>query len=83
MSARRVKRDYGPVGSLAQQMRPECSECLAPVEWLGLGDAVDVLGVDLVNEFLGRLNWDGEVELDFWRCVKCGNAGALSAPVFE
>jgi hypothetical protein len=77
MSARRVKRGSGPIGALSEVVRGSCTDCGGPVEWLGLGDAVDVLGVDLVNEFLDYLDWDGEEDLDFWLCPGCGTVGVL------
>lgn len=78
MSARRVKQvEYGPLGTLSGVVVPSCRDCGGSVEWMGLGDALDVLGRDLVNQFLDYLDWDGEDELDFWVCPACGACGAL------
>lgn len=66
-----------------RQMRPACSQCGAPVQWLGVGEALDS-GAD-VNGFLDRMDLppaqlDG---LEFWRCVRCGEVGCLGGIEFE
>jgi rubrerythrin len=48
---------------------------------MGLGDAVDTLGVDQVNGFLDQMQGaitDDDV-IEFWRCRKCGHIGALAS----
>ena len=69
-------------GLLQHMCRPSCPLCSGSVFWMGLGQAVDTLGVDQVNEFLNQLagaTVEGD-ELDFWRCRKCGHSGVLAAP---
>lgn len=81
-SAKRSVLEYEPVNPFARMMRPSCSECSGPVQWMSIGEALDVLGVDGLN----RLFPDGfedpdEVELDFWRCRSCGNSGVLGPAI--
>jgi len=47
---------------------------------MGLGQAVDKLGVDQVNGFLDQLLGaiTDDDELDFWRCRRCGHTGVLA-----
>ena len=62
-------------------VRPRCSRCSGAVLWMGLGDAVDTLGVDQVNGFLDQMQGaitDDDV-IEFWRCRKCGHIGALAS----
>jgi hypothetical protein len=66
---------------LAQLVRPHCPECSGALEWFsGIGAAADGVGVDLVNQFLEMLGVSADSDgLDFWRCRKCGEIGALAS----
>jgi hypothetical protein len=71
----------GALGAVRQIVRPKCPACSGAVRWMGLGDAVDMLGVDQVNEFLDEMQGaitDDDV-IEFWRCRKCGRVGALAS----
>lgn len=72
-----------PVSSwMSQLVRSSCSACSGPIQWMGMGEACDLLGFKLVNEFLdmlGNPNTD-VVDVDFWRCRKCGHSGVLVDP---
>ena len=76
--------EYEPSG-FARLARPACSQCSGPVEWFGIGDACDDLGLDQVNAFLDRLgsfDWSEEgPDLEFWRCRACGEMGMFANPV--
>lgn len=73
------RRNYGPVGALSEVVRRSCRGCGGPVEWLGLGGAVDDLGVDLVNELMDRLGgfMGPDDDPDFWVCSACGEVGVV------
>jgi len=70
----------GAPGVMQHLCRPKCPLCSGPVEWMGLGQAVDKLGVDQVNGFLDQLLGaiTDDDELDFWRCRRCGHTGVLA-----
>jgi len=72
----------GAPGVMQHLARPNCSLCSGAVEWMGLGDAVDSFGADRVNLFLDALEIElsDDSEIDFWRCRKCGQTGAMAAP---
>ena len=71
----------GSPGVVKHLVRPSCPRCAGAVEWMGLGQAVDTLGVDQVNAFLDQM--DGSItdddEIEFWRCRTCGHVGALAS----
>lgn len=71
----------GAPGVVKQIVRPWCPACSGVLLWMGLGEAVDRLGVDQVNEFLDEMQGaitDDDV-IEFWRCRKCGRIGALAS----
>jgi hypothetical protein len=71
----------GAPSVVKQIVRPKCPLCSGALLWMGLGDAVDTLGVDQVNEFLDEMQGaitDDDV-IEFWRCRKCGHVGALAS----
>jgi hypothetical protein len=75
--------EYEPSG-FARFARPTCSMCSGPVEWFGIGDAIDTLGSDQVNAFLEQLGSfdfgpDGP-DFEFWRCRVCGQMGMFASP---
>jgi hypothetical protein len=80
--------EYEPVTPFARVMRPQCSECSGPVQWMSLGEAGSVLGIGTVNRFFSEASeaigyqLDAGDLVDFWRCRSCDNSGALS-PLIE
>ena len=77
-----AESEYEP-GWFARQMRPTCSECSGPVEWLGgLGAGIDALGLDQVNGVLEQMEPLGGCsecgpDVEIWRCQTCGEFGIL------
>lgn len=52
----------------------------ARVRWLGMGHAVDVLGVEAVDALLEPVSealMDDKVDVEFWVC-ECGAAGVVA-----
>lgn len=78
---RQGRTRYEPANPLARLMRRTCSVCDAPVQWLPVDQAAEVLGVEVFTALLAQMGGvgvpAGSASLDVWRCSSCDQCGVL------
>ena len=63
------------VDSMNRLVRPACSQCGAPVDWL-TGDEATARGVDLAQP-MEFLEMTAIPNRDVWVCTRCGEYGVM------
>ena len=63
------------VDPMNRLMRPACSQCGAPVDWL-TGDEGTALGIDLAQA-MEFLEITAIPNRDLWVCTRCGEHGVM------